>query len=401
MISVSEALKIMQDRPYLFDQEVIGLGQACGRVLLKSIHADRDFPPFNRVMMDGIAIRHQDYVSGQTKFPITMTIAAGQGQQHIQGQGTAVEIMTGAVMPEGLDTVIRYEDLTIDDGTATIMTSQVVKGANVHPRAFDRSGGSLIVKAPTTISPAEIGVAATVGSSRVTVAKMPHVAVVSTGDELVPIDQVPLPHQIRASNAPTIAAMLEKMGCSSVQVHLMDDREWVREKLASLLKEYSVILLIGGSSKGKFDYVPQTLRELGVTECFYRVKQRPGKPFMFGTYGQNQFVFALPGNPVSAFICMQYYFTYWMGVSLGLKHVLPNAALTESVEFKPDLTYFLQARIVNQDATLKAIPVRGHGSGDLANLADADAFLIMPRGQSDFPAGSIYPFISYRFNPWL
>ncbi len=396
MISVEEALQVLSNHPFPVRGTNRRLKEAVGSVLWSEIKADRDFPPYHRVTMDGIAIRHQNFHDGQKSFSIESIVAAGQPAYTIEDSTACVEIMTGAVLPHGLDTVIRYEDLQIVEGVATVLLDTLTKGHNVHARGSDRSQGDILVPMPRLLTPAEIAIAATVGCDELLVAQLPRVLVVSTGDELVPVSTTPLPHQIRTSNNHTIDAALRLMGLEVDHQHLADDQTEVRTKISDFLENYEIIILIGGSSKGKFDYVPKTLKELGVTEHFYRVKQRPGKPFMFGTTDRGNFVFALPGNPVSAFLCLLYYFRYWLQESYGIRAKLPVAKLTEDVVFKPDLTYFPPVGIQNDQGQIVAKPVEGRGSGDLANLADADAFLVLAEGRNLYEKGSTHPYVPYR-----
>ena len=396
MISVSEALRILGDHPLPRKRLHLPLELAVGKILLEDISADRDFPPYDRVTMDGIAIRFEDFKNGQRSFPIEATIAAGQPTYEVIGSNSCVEIMTGAVLPIGLDTVIRYEDVVIDDGKALVELPKLQINANVHAQGSDRSANAVLVHAPIKLTPAEIAIAATVGKAQLLVADLPRVLVVSTGDELVPVESIPLPHQIRSSNVHTISAALHLLGVEAAHAHLKDDADEVHDSLNRFLAEHQVIILIGGNSKGKFDYVPSTLRNLGVEELFYKVRQRPGKPFMFGVHPTGKFVFALPGNPVSSFMCLVYYFRYWLDQSLGIENAYPLAKLSQNVEFLRPLTYFLPVKIANQGSEIVAQPVEGRGSGDLANLTDADAFLILPEGQNQYEAGSAFPYISYR-----
>ena len=396
MISVAKALDILKDQPLPVAEVKVPFMDAVNHVLYKNIVADRDFPPFDRVTMDGIAIAHDAFASGQREFSVAGTVAAGTAQTLLSDKERCLEVMTGAILPKGCDTIIRYEDVTINNGVAKCTLNELQLGANVHHRGSDRTAGSTIVPAPTVLSPAEIAIAATVGLEQLAVVKLPKAVVVSTGDELVPVSAQPAAHQIRASNAYTLKVILEEMGLEADETHLRDDRAEVLDTLRQLVDDYQIIILIGGSSKGKFDYIPECLRELGLQEHFYRVKQRPGKPFMFATREDRNFVFALPGNPVSCFLCLQYYFKYWLAESLGIAETLPTAILDRDIDFHPPLTYFLQVKLASDAGTLRAMPSEGRGSGDLANLVDADAFLMLPDDRSHFRAGEVYPYILYR-----
>lgn len=400
MIDIQQATELILASARSFGTEKVPLQECLGRILAQDMAADRDFPPFHRVTMDGIAIFGEAYESGQRIFPVQGTQAAGAPPLSLNDKAGALEVMTGAMLPAGADTVIRYEDIKIEHGQATIVEGAAVKtGQNVHLQGTDRRQSDIIVKAGAPLSPAELGVAATVGLSDLYVQRMPRAVIVSTGDELVPVSTVPAPYQIRTSNAYTIQAALRRWGVAAELLHISDELEATRAELRRCLQAYDFILLSGGVSKGKFDYVPAALADLGVKKHLHKVKQRPGKPFWFGELPGQCTVFALPGNPVSSFMCTQRYVGPWLRKCLG-QPPFPGAfaMLDSDFHFRPDLTYFLQVRLYSdaESGRLMAAPVEGKGSGDLANLADADAFLELPRGQDVFPKGGVYPVYSYR-----
>ena len=398
MIDVADAWSIICRHVRDYGVESVPLDRAIGRVLREDLRTDRALPPYDRVTMDGIALQHAAFAAGGRRFPVAGIAAAGAPQQSLHQPDTCLEVMTGAVLPDGTDTVIRYEDVDITDGVATVRVEELKYGKNVHRHGEDRTAGELIVASGTLLSAAEIGVAATVGKSNLSVARTPKVAIISTGDELVDLDQTPLPHQIRKSNVYRLQASLRAEGIAADRFHLVDDLETVKAELRHLLGTYDVLLLSGGVSKGKFDFLPQALSELDVQKGFHKIRQRPGKPFWFGTATNGTVVFALPGNPVSSFLCLQRYFLPWWRASLGLdKRPTVRAVLAENFSFMPDLTYFLQVRTrFDETGRLLAQPVTGNGSGDLANLVEADAFLELPRGQTDFPAGGVFPIYFFR-----
>ena len=304
-------------------------------------------------------------------------------------------------MPEGTDTVIKYEDLKINRGdtdVAHILESvSVNKGQNVHVQGSDRKMNDLLIDKGVQINPAEIGILATIGKINVKVSKLPKVAIISTGDELVPIDQQPLPHQIRISNAITLKTHLNTMGIDANLFHLKDDRNILVNELADILNVHDTLILSGGVSKGKADYVPEVLEQLGVSKLFHRVAQRPGKPFWFGVHGNKKCVFALPGNPISTYMCFVRYFIPWLHKSLGFEKHKLDAVLTEDINFSPDLTYFLQVKSVySSDGVFIAIPEQGAGSGDLSNLIESNAFLELPQNRQSFKAGEIFPVYQFK-----
>jgi molybdopterin molybdotransferase len=397
MISVEEANQIISERTQDFGTEMIDLENGIGRVLREDIFADRDFPPYDRVTMDGIAIRYDAFDKGRKEFEIAGIAAAGDEKHSLREKGKCLEVMTGAILPDGLDTVIPYEHIEIVNGNAHIKKDVNYK-QNIHFKGLDRHKGDKIIESGQRLSPAEIGVCATVGKSELLVSRLPKTIIISTGHELVNIDEQPKAHQIRRSNVYRIQAALKNHHIDASTAHINDDYDSIVKKLRSFLQDYELIILSGGISKGKFDFLPKALEELQVEKHFHKVAQRPGKPFWFGSYNDKVTVFAFPGNPISSFMCLQQYFAQWIDKCLKTKSGAQlKAKLGEAVEFKPDMTYFLQVKLeYNDKAEIIGMPNKGNGSGDLANLVDADSFIVLPRGRDKFKKGEVFPIVKYR-----
>lgn len=400
MISVDDATRIVLQEVPAPVTESIPLEQALGRTLARALYADRDFPPFTRVSMDGIAIRHAAFSRGIRRFRIEGTQMAGQSPLRLESDDACLEIMTGAALPDGADTIIRYEDVQIENGVAELQVDVVFAGQNAHLQGLDRLAGDMIVSENRKLSAAEIGVAATVGAHTLTVYRQPKLLIVPTGDELVPVHEQPLPHQIRHSNGPTLRALCEGWG-ASVELHtLQDQQQVIREFLESALDgSRDALIFTGAVSKGKTDFLPAELERAGVQKHFHLVQQRPGKPFWFGRHPNGTVVFALPGNPVSAFMGCVRYVQPWLQKLQALPPfaTVQQAVLQAEVVFKPRLTCFLPVRIeYSQQGLVAAHPVPGKGSGDLANLADADGFLELPADTELFHPNEIYPYWGWR-----
>ena len=398
MITAAEAKSIVFGQAKDFGIVEVPLKQSLGRILREEIAADRDMPPYDRVTMDGIAITYATYASGQRSFPIVGIAAAGSPQLHIEDPTTCVEIMTGAIMPTGVDTVVPYEKIEVVEGIATIIEDTIKPAVNIHRKGEDRKAGDVLLSPGIKVSSVDIGVCATVGKSMVKVSRLPRAVVISSGDELVEIDEQPQAHQIRKSNVFRLKAVLNQHNVKVDTLHILDDKREIIPALEKCIADYDLIVISGGVSKGKFDFLPEALEQVGVQKLFHRVLQRPGKPFWFGVHPQGSTVFAFPGNPVSSFMCMQNYLVSWLSQSL-LANPQPvvKAKLTHDVIFEPDLTYYLEVKIDFSDqGEVLATPVRGHGSGDLANMVDADAFIELPQGKDLFKAGEVYPILRYR-----
>ncbi len=396
-ITYQNAIKFIRENAIKLMTDNIPINDSGGFILAEDFRADRDFPPFDRVTMDGIAINYSAFKNGQKEFPISKTLAAGTPQGELVDRLKCIEIMTGAILPSNTDTIIPYEDIDIKNGIASLREIAISFNQNIHFKGSDVKQNEILVKAGTTISSAEINIAASIGKATIKVKKMPKGVIISTGDELVDVHEIPAQHQIRRSNVYGIKNTLKEWGVNADLEHLSDNINIIKEKLKTLIENYDFIILTGGVSKGKFDFLPKVLTELGVKKHFHKIQQRPGKPFWFGTSQNDKKIFALPGNPVSSFVCLYAYVKLWLQSSLEIKEDFFQVILDQDVSFAPNLIYFLEAKInIKESGTLSAIPVKGNGSGDFANLLNADGFLILPQDQSKFKKGEVYPFIGYR-----
>jgi len=395
MITSNRALEIILDCTEDFGTESIPFLESTGRILKENVYADRDFPPFDRVSMDGVAINIDAFNQGQFQFKIEGIQGAGSPQLTLKDAKNCIEAMTGTMLPKNTNAVIQYELTDTKNGVVTLNTNDVKYYKNIHKRGLDCTEGTVLIAQNKVISAAEIGVLATVGKAQVKVAKQPKICIISTGDELVEVDQTPLPHQIRRSNVFTLVALLKRLNLNTDTLHIKDDKTLLKQKVKEVLNKYDVLMFSGAVSKGKFDFIPDVLNDLGVAKRFHRVKQKPGKPFWFGEK-ESKKVFAFPGNPVSTFVSCLKYFYPWYYKSIGVEIPVEKAILASDFKFKSPLTYFLQVKLENKNGYLYAQPLMGNGSGDLANLALADAFIELPGEESYFKKGTVFSLLSYR-----
>lgn len=395
MVSVEEASKIIASHLNPLGSDEVPIVQATGRILAEDIVADRDLPPFDRVAMDGVAFSLNAF-GPEVVLQLEGIQAAGAPRQQLRQKNGCIEVMTGAVLPSGADLVVRYEDVFIENGKARIRLKEVSGGMNIHARGADAKKGQLLLKPGLRITSAEVAIMASVGKVNVRVYSFPKAAILSTGDELVEIDATPLPHQIRRSNAYALQAAMHEIGWGSDSFHIGDNLPEIQERLRHVFEHYQVVILSGGVSKGKFDYIPTVLTEFGVRKHFHHISQRPGKPIWFGTTEDRKVVFALPGNPVSTFLCFHRYIKPWLMQCAGMVERIQQAILTEDVQFDPELTYFLQVRVCQENGLLTGTPIPGGGSGDFVNLKEVDGFLELPLNRSEFRAGEVFPFIPFR-----
>ncbi|MEM7298653.1 MAG: molybdopterin molybdotransferase MoeA [Bacteroidota bacterium] len=389
MIAVEEALKIIADQSKNFGTEEVRFNESIGRILSEDIKADRDFPPFNRAAMDGITISIDDWKEGMRSFPISGEQFAGAPIQELK-RGTCLEIMTGAVVPSGANVVIRYEDTQIENGKATVTIDEVKDGLNIHPQGKDAKADDLLIPTGKKINYGDIGILVTVGKQKVKVKALPRIAIISTGDELVDVDQTPLPHQIRKSNVNTLAVLLDQMNIDYEDFHINDEWEEIQSSLSFVLEKYDVVLMSGGVSMGKRDFIPDVLEKLHVKKHFHRIAQRPGKPLWFGS-NENTTVFGFPGNPVSTLVCFTVYFKHWLDTSVGNQGTEEYATLSSDVRFEKELTYFVSVAVSNQKGVQSANPSTGHGSGDMVNMSLTNAYLALPSDKKEFKEGEVYP----------
>jgi molybdopterin molybdotransferase len=396
MITYDEAFRRVMLYTQDFGEEKVDLMSSMNRILAETIYADRDFPPFNRSTKDGIVINYKAFEKGIRTFKIEGVLGAGIPQQTLQDSNNCFEIMTGAVLPENADTIVMYEDVDLKDGFATINTIPR-QSQNIHVKGHDKKQGAALLEKGTRISAAEIGILASVGKSEFFVKKLPKVCVISTGDELVPVSETPLPHQVRTSNVLSLQAALLDENISGVHLHINDNKKQIEEKLLIATKHYDVLLLSGGVSKGKFDYIPEVLDELGVEKIFHKVLQRPGRPFWFGVHEEYKtVVFSFPGNPVSTFSNYHVYFTPWLKNSLGLGITDDYVVLDDDTSMHPYLQLFVPVKTSLKKGILYAKTVTNNGSGDLTCLSEADGFAFLAARDTEYKEGELVPFISSR-----
>ena len=401
MISVNEALKIVKENAFTPSISEVPVLESLGLILAENIIADRDFPPFNRVAMDGVAIAHSTFRGGNSSnfdvekwMPfIEDTQYAGESQKQLSTPKNCMEVMTGAVLPLGCEAVVRYEDLEIEEFEGSkhakflISQREIKDWQNIHPQGSDRKAGDVLLWKGLKISPPEIAVMASVGKDKVLVEIPPRVAVISTGDELVEITTNPEPYQIRMSNSYMLAGALAQIGIKANLFHLKDDKELLLSMLKEILLNHDILLLSGGVSAGKKDFVPEILTNLGIEKLFYKVAQKPGKPFWFGKSEEGKTIFALPGNPVSTFLCFCKYF---------LSQKQEQVILDKDVFFKLNSTYFVPVKTYFQNGKMMATPFEGSGSADFANLTDCDGFVELPADSQEFKAGEMFGFVRFR-----
>jgi molybdopterin molybdotransferase len=372
---------------------VLSVWDALGFVLAEELKTDREYPPFNRSTRDGYAVRVSEIAAGAT-LQCVGEIKAGDTVTQPLAPRTCVQIMTGAAVPPGADAVVMIEH-TSRDGDSVRFDRAAQSGQNIVPRGSEAKRGEPILSPGMRLGYAELALAAQVGATQLRCASKPRIAILSTGDEVVPIDQEPGAFQIRNSNSVSLAAQVRLAGGEPVLLGNAADRtDDLREKISRGLRE-DALVLSGGVSMGKYDLVETVLKDMDAEFYFDAVAIRPGRPAVFGTCG-NTFFFGLPGNPVSTMVTFELFAVPAIDVLSGAPArdlPLVEARLGAALNEKPGLTHFLPARVEWRGATpeVKALPWQG--SGDIAALAHANCFLVVAAERAQLNVGETVPIL--------
>ena len=396
MLTPAQAETLIEQHLVCLPIESLPLTQAAGAVLRENVYAERDHPPFDRVAMDGIAVLSS--ATGTGRLRVCATQNAGDPPGKLSDPDGCIEIMTGAMLPQGCDAVVPVEQVRRAGEYAEIGRKAVTPWQNVHRRGSDCQQGALLLSAGTRLSAPEVAIAAGAGMARLRVSAQPMIVVISTGNELVEPGEVIEPHQVRRSNAYGITAALRQHGFARVaDDHVRDDEAELTERLSFHLHTHDVLILSGGVSMGKLDLVPKVLEKLGVGLVFHHIAQRPGKPMWFGVSQSGPAVFALPGNPVSTLVCLSRYVLPALRAAMGQASAeAPRIALTAPVEVKVPLAYYLPVKMKSDDwGRASAEPCPTNGSGDFTALAGTDGFVELPPGPQSFPKGFVARFFRW------
>jgi len=380
-----ELSRIVASRPR--PTESIPLTGSLGRTLANEIRADRLYPPFDRSIRDGFAVRAAEIAPG-AKLRCIGELKAGDTPKISVTPGTCIQIMTGAAVPSGADAVVMIEH-THAEGNSIVFNRSIEAGQHIVPRGREAAEGQVLVARGARIGFAEIAVAAQVGEIELQVFRKPRVAILSTGDEVVLAETKPGDFQIRNSNAYSLAAQVTLHGGEPIVLaNAKDTEQDLHEKITQGLKQ-DMLILSGGVSAGKYDLVEKVLRDLGADFYFDAVAIRPGKPTVFAVC-QNKPVFGLPGNPISTMVTFELFASLALELLCGAEAkplAFLEAHLAESLQEKTGLAHFLPARLEWLDNIPTVKPIRWQGSGDLAAVAKANCFLYIPADRADFAAG--------------
>jgi molybdopterin molybdotransferase len=366
--------------------ETVDLEKALGRTLAEAVLAIRDQPPFSASAMDGWAVRAQDASLG-ARLRIIGESAAGRAFEGAVGQGTAVRIFTGAPVPDGADTVVIQEN-TRRDGEAVVIEQTAEPRANIRPAGGDFKSGSVLLDKGARLDPWRLSLAAAAGRARLEVARRPRVAILSTGDEIVPPGGKPTAHQIFNSGGPAIAALVRRWGGKPLILSPAgDSTELIAKAVAK--EKCDVVVTIGGASVGDHDLVKPALATLGLALTFETLKMRPGKPTWFGTLADGRRALGLPGNPASAMACAELFLRPLIAAMQGADPTLPivTARLTESLPANGAREHWMRARLSSVDGVMTVTPFGDQDSSLVTVFAEADALLRRPSGAGEAEVG--------------
>lgn len=398
MVRASEARRIILETISPGSQEYCELEESYGRILAESVIAPHDVPGFDNSSMDGYAVRSNDLGQAGSSSPVHLTlqdeVSAGAVPDDELRERSAIRIMTGAPVPPGSDAVVEQELTEAKNGTVTVFSS-VQSGRNIRARGDDIRAGTEVLQKGWQLTSARVGVLASLGITRLAVHRTPKVAVLTTGNELVPANTVPGPGQIRNSNAFSLTGLVRESGCHPVDLGIAkDDIAGLRAKIREGLRN-DALITSGGVSVGKHDYVLQALESEGVEVRFWKVNIKPGKPFAYGikrnSHGIPVPVFALPGNPVSSVVTFLQFVRYGLEKLKGNREFTPlrlTALLGEEIQKTDEKRHFMRGRVRNENGQLTVFTTGTQSSGVLTSLSQANCLLVVPEEARTLRVGS-------------
>ncbi len=385
MLSVLQALQQVLSHAQPREPLNLQASDALGYVLAEDIACDLDSPPWDKALMDGYAVQAADVNAPGVKLRLLEEVTAGKVATQEVTSGTCTRIMTGAPLPRGADAVVVIESTTAA-GEQIEMQQPARPEQNLLRQGASMRQGEVVLAAGSVLRPIEIGLLAEVGRALVSVIRRPTVAILSTGDELVPAAETPRGGQIRNSNGPLLAALVTAVGATPVPLGIARDNSAELEAKIAAGLAHDVLLLSGGVSAGVLDLVPQALASQGVRQVFHNVDLKPGKPLWFGA-SDKTVVFGLPGNPVSTLVCFKLFVQPALRKLAGeagrVAPLVRTAVLREDFHQRSARETYFPARLEQEQAT----PLAWQGSADLRSLAKANALLRLAGGERHYAAG--------------
>ena len=395
-VSIDQALESLRRNVTPLESEEVTLSDACCRILRQPVFGDRDMPPFDRVMMDGIAIR---YKKTTDQWRLQGTQYAGDDPVSLDNHQACVEIMTGSVLPDGADTVVPVEDYTIEDNRVLLNKSaKVKKGQFVHLRGAVSHKGDCLIAPPVVLDGRNLALCASVGLTHLKVARKPGIAFVSTGNELVDSDSTPDGAQIRLTNDRLVGSELHKLGLSLDQKHhLPDDRESILDLLNRLKQEQDLIVFSGGVSKGRADFIATCVWEAGFEVLFHGILQKPGGPLLAAKHPSGTLVLGMPGNPISSLVCTRLYLRSILSILYGWPARVRKVSVSGKTSFPGSKARLLPVKLVEDEkkGTVAKI-VDSVTSDNMLGVLNSDGFVRIPVDeQKDASKKRVYDYFDW------
>ena len=399
LITPNKALGIILSQVRPSKVARLPLTESSGHCLGEDLRSDRDQPAADRSAMDGFAVRSGDLGKCPCELRLVGEVAAGSPARPRVRPGTCIRVLTGANIPPGANAVVKVEQ-TRETATAVIFTQPIKAGTNIRKRGEEAKKGTILLKKGTLLGAAQIGLCATVGKAHPKVYPRPRVTVLCTGEELRTVSDRVGRHELRDSNGPSLCSALGLWGYSGVSHRIVpDDPKALAAKLKRAVNQHDVVILSGGVSVGKYDFVPEAIKLVGGRIRFHGVAMRPGKPQLYATVGRNKHIFGLPGNPLSVMTGFYEFALPALRRMAGLDPKLcqPSIPLPLAADANPlpHLVRFVLARLLARKKGLSLMPIKSHGSGDLVSGGIADGVIVLPRKAGKISAGTIV-----AFRPW-
>lgn len=404
MLTVAAALDLVVQATPQNPSASVALSSARGLVLAEEIRADLDSPPWDKSLVDGFALRSADISAGITQWQVIEEVMAGNVPREAVRAGTATRIMTGAPLPAGADCVAMVEHCTFNPtpgalGQVSGIPTHLTPGRNVIAQGTSIRAGQVVLPIGVKLRSIEIGILAEVGRETALVYQRPHAIILPTGNELVPPSTVPGPGQIRNSNGPMLAAMLEAAGARVTCLPpAPDERDALYDCVTKCLTgddPADILVLSGGVSAGILDLVPSVLAEAGVQPVFHKISMKPGKPLWFGTFDRNgsrSLVFGLPGNPVSSLVCSRIFVRSALEILSGQPWrglTAVSASLSMPFSHRSDRPTYHPVWLEDSPSGQAVRTLPWQGSPDLFSLTQANALALFPAGTHDYSAGDV------------
>ncbi len=391
LIPLEEALKTIIESVKPLGTKKVFLHESLGYILAEDIISDTDKPLFDNSAMDGFAVRYEDIRNVPAKLKVVGEYAAGTEESIEVQPGTAVKIFTGAPIPQGADTVVPVEHTTTE-GDYVVVTKEFKRGANIRRRGEDVKKGEIVIPEGKEIRPYEMGMLASVNRAVVTVYRKPNVAILSTGDEILDIcEEQTKPSQIRTSNNYMLYGQVLQAGGIPHNLGIAPDDPEELKRIMQSMKDYDVFITTGGVSMGEKDYVQYLVEELGVNVKFHKLRIKPAKPVLFGTFGENKLFFGLPGNPVSSAVAFDLLVYPALRVMQGFKEIFKQKVIAildkDFRRRRAERREFVRCKVWFDKGTYHCEPLEKQDSHMLTSLINAQGYLIVKEGMKELKRG--------------